>query len=86
LDKSFNSCGLVGVKNERYPIHKAMTGYLTDFLFQTLEEASYGADRMLGASVGDNLRAKLMTAYEEHRIHGSAMEADMVVCVGRKAE
>jgi hypothetical protein len=41
---------------------------------------------MLGASVGDNMRAKLTTAYEEHRVHGSAMEADMVVYVGRKAE
>jgi len=86
LDKAFDSCGLVEVKNARYPIHKTMTGYLTDLMFQTLEEASLGLDRINGAGAGDNMRAKLAAAYEEHRIHGSKMEADVVVCVGRKAE
>jgi hypothetical protein len=76
----------VDVKNERYPIPKAMTGYLTDFLFQTLEEASIGRDRMIGPGAGDDMRAKLKAAYEEHRIHGSILDADMVVCVGKKAE
>jgi hypothetical protein len=52
---------------------------ISDFLFQTLE-ASYGADRMLGTSLVDSMRAKLTAAYEERKIHGSAVEADMIVC------
>jgi hypothetical protein len=85
LDKVFNFCGLVDVRMEQYPIPKAMHGYQMDLGFQTIEEGSIGMDRMVGKATGDEVRAKLAAAYEEHRIHGSSIEADMVVCVGRKA-
>jgi hypothetical protein len=38
-----------------------------------------------GISKGAELRDGLIEeAYREHRLHGSVMEADLVVCVGRK--
>ncbi|KAE9378598.1 hypothetical protein N431DRAFT_433727 [Stipitochalara longipes BDJ] len=85
LDGVFDSCGLVRVKKELYKAPKTMHGYQMDLLFQTLEEASTGLDRMVGKYAGDELRANVAAAYEEHRLYGSFMEADMIVCVGRKA-
>lgn len=70
----------------RHPIPKAMHGYQMDLGFQTIEEASIGMDRMMGKGAGDNVRERLAAAYEEHRLYGSSLEADMVVCVGRKAQ
>jgi hypothetical protein len=76
----------VDVKLERYPVPKTMEGYNVDLAFQTVEEACVGMDRIMGKGAGDGVRAKLAAAYEEHRLHGSSMTADMVVCVGRKAQ
>jgi hypothetical protein len=30
------------------------------------------------------MRSKINHAYDEHRIYGTVIEADLVVCVGRK--
>jgi hypothetical protein len=43
-----------------------MYAYQSDLLFQTEEEASFGTDRMLGKAAGDEMRAKVAVAYEEH--------------------
>jgi hypothetical protein len=84
LDKEFKTAGLVDVKIKQYPVPKAMNGYQMDLGFQTIEEASIGMDRMVGEGAGDDVRAKLAAAYEEHRLYGSSVDADMIVCVGRK--
>jgi hypothetical protein len=43
-------------------------------------------ERIVGKGLGDGVRARLAAAYEEHRLHGSSVEFDMVVCIGRKAK
>ena len=63
---------------------KDMYGYAQDFMFQTVEEGSYGLDRMVGKEVGDVLREKIGRAFEEYRVHGTVAPSDLVVCVGRK--
>lgn len=63
-----------------------MLGYNTDLIFLTLNEGSYGLDRMFGTEAGDALRKKASDAYVEYRLHGTVMEADLIVCVGRKPE
>ncbi len=70
----------------KHPIPKVMTGYQSDLGFQTAEEASVGMDRIQGNRAGDDVRAKIAAAYKEHRVHGTFMEGDMVVYVGRKAD
>ncbi|PMD37104.1 hypothetical protein L207DRAFT_636950 [Hyaloscypha variabilis F] len=85
LDEVFDSGGLVDVKKEQYSTPNEMHAYQMDLFFQTLEEASIGMDRMRGKGEGDELRTRVAAAYEEHRLCGSLMEADTVVCVGRKA-
>ena len=47
-------------------------------------EASRGQDRALGNEAGEALRQKVAEAYEEFCIYGTVIEADLVVCVGRK--
>lgn len=74
------------VKMAKYPLPKAMTGYMSDLWLETAEEASFGMDRMLGRDASDDMRAKIAAAYEEHRVHGSFTEADMVVRLGRKGK
>jgi hypothetical protein len=86
LDKTFEESGFIDVEMRRYSIPKAMHGYQMDLVFQTIEEASVGMDRMVGKGAGDDVRARLAAAYEEHRLYGSSIDADMVVCVGRKAQ
>ena len=85
INEEFKSCRVVDVKKEVYPSPEGMHGYEMDLLCQTLEEASNGIDRMVGKSAGDELRSKLAAAYEEHRLYGSLIEADIIVCVGKKA-
>jgi hypothetical protein len=84
LDEYFKSYGLEIVSFQRYPMPKELLGYSQDFMFQTVEEGSYGLDRMLGKAVGDVSREKIGKAYEEHKLHGTVSTADLVVCVGRK--
>jgi hypothetical protein len=84
LDQEFRKCGLEVVDFKRHPIPKEMLGYNMDVMFQSFTEGSYGLDRMFGTAVGDALRKKMDNAYEEHRLHGTTIEADLVVCVGRK--
>ena len=63
---------------------KEMLGFHQDLMLQTMEEGSYGLDRMLGKDAGDRLRDQIYTAYKEHRIHGTVSAAALVCCVGRK--
>jgi hypothetical protein len=37
-----------------------------------------------GISKGAEMREDIEEVYKEHRLHGSVMEADLMVCVGRK--
>ena len=55
-------------------------------MFLTLNEASFGPDRMLGSEAGDPLREKGSDTYVEHRLYSTAMAGDLVVCVGKKPE
>ena len=82
VDEVFEACGFVDVKVEQYPILKELYGYQMDLASDN--RGSIGMDRMIGEGAGDNVRARLAAAYEEHRLYGSAVEADMVVCIGRK--
>jgi len=84
LDQHFKSAGLEVVSFESYPMPKELLGYSQDFMFQTVEEASYGLDRMVGKEVGDALREKVGRAFGEYREHGTVAPSDLVVCVGRK--
>ena len=62
-----------------------MRVYQTDFSSREYKEAMVGANTMTGkgSGLGDDIRAKLVASYEEHRFHGSSMEVRTVVCVGR---
>ena len=61
-----------------------MLGYNQDLMLQIINEVSNGLDRTLGFGAGDTMRSKINHAYDEHRIYGTVIEADLVVCVGRK--
>ena len=86
MDQAFKTCGLEVVEFKRHTVPKEMLGCNTDFMFQTFIEGSYGLDRMFGTGTGDAFRTKIHNAYVEHRLHGTVIEADLVVCVGRKIE
>ena len=61
-----------------------MLGYNQDLILQIINEVSNRLDRSLGSGAGDTMRSKVNHAYDEHRIYGTVIEADLVVCVGRK--
>lgn len=61
-----------------------MLGYHTDLILQTVNEGALGQDHVAGTATGDALRKKVNDAYDEYRIYGTAIQADLVLCVGRK--
>jgi len=84
LDKAFKASGLEVVTFDRHPIPKEILGYNQDLILQIMNEVSQWLDRTLGIEAGDVLRTKINHAYDEHRIYGTVIEVDLVVCVGRK--
>lgn len=87
LDQAFKTCGLEILEFSRIPTPKHTFGFTQDVILLTAEEASHRMDHVKGydgISKGAEIREGLEEAYKEHRLHGSVMEADLVVCVGRK--
>ena len=85
MDKAVKKAGLDVIESKIYPIPKEMLAYQSDVFFQTINERSFGLDRVVGTEAGDALRKKVNDAYAEYRLHGTTMESDLVVCVARKA-
>jgi light-regulated signal transduction histidine kinase (bacteriophytochrome) len=87
LEQSFEAIGLEEVSYQRHVTPKETLGFQQDLFLQTLEEGSYGLERMnefKGTGIGVEVRKKISEAYKEHRIHGCVAEMDLVCCVGRK--
>ena len=87
-DQAFLTSGLEVPDFARIPTPKETFGFTQEVIFLPAEEVSHRMDHVKGyddISVGEDMRENLIeNAYKERRLHGSVMEADLVVCVGRK--